>query len=251
MAETEPRVNKNKIDGSPGIKRIATLLAILAPGIAATGCTIHSHVDELPVSQPLAPMPKPSWEVGTTWHYLAKWKLFDSGTRVWRQVEAQRDDLHRLITNQGCKVTQADWFTPAVHVRDCRAAGAGFTQEVTPTFDTWPLEGGIKQQVKRVGDTWPLQVGKSWHYKTSGVNSRGWEWEEMDSRCVVESEVRVEIPAGGFDTFKVVCESKWWKGTWYVAPSLGTYALYISDPDLTERKRYEYLETSPPELSGP
>ncbi len=214
------------------LNRMLVVLAVLSASLATTGCTLYPHVDEYPVSQPLQPMPEPDWDVGTTWYFLEKWRPVDYGREYWERIEAHRGERHVTADSIGCTMTRSDWFEPAVHSLGCYRGGVG-----------------VKREVTRTGDPWPLEVGKSWQYTTSGVNSRGYRWKRRDYWCLVEAQVRVVIPAGGFDTFKVVCESRRWKGTWYVAPSLGTYALYVDDPDLIEITRYEYLKTDMTESS--
>lgn len=206
-------------------KRATIVFLILASSLAETGCTIYGRVDERTVSQPLAPMAEPSWPVGTTWHYEETWRLLDSGSKAWWRIESQGSETFTMLDNTGCKETQADLFTPAVHVQDCEFA----------------LVDRIRQ-VTRTGETWPLEVGKSWRYTTSGLTSRGRRWKSSESECLVESSVRVEIEAGAFDTYKVVCRYPNLKKTWYISPRLESAVIYIRDPDGFHTKRYERLD---------
>lgn len=237
-------MNKKLVGGSLGTRLIALTLAALASGLVATGCATYTDVDEMPVSQPLAPMQEPSWEVGTTWHFLLKWKLLDSGSPVWWRVTEQDASTFTTVDNRGCTLTGVDLFSPYVLVRDCLPSRRGRNQEVT-----------------RLGEPWPLEVGRSWRYTASGnyvgersgkaVENRyagkpvGWSWESLVTECRVESQVRVKISAGAFDTYKVVCNHPRWRKTWYIAPSLEGIVMHIIDPESAKIRRYERLEIDP------
>ena len=221
--------------------RATFLCLLLGSGLATSGCTIYGRVPEQPVAQSLPAMPEPSWPVGTTWHFLEKSKPLDSGTAVWWRVAENSSETLTIVDNGGCTANRVDLFSPALLVKDCRSSGTDSTQVV-----------------ERQGDPWPLQVGKSWRYTASDkktyfsggevfgsldtgnrVLSRS---KSLESECRVESEVRVEISAGAFDTYKVVCTYRKLKKTWYISPSLEGVVMHIVDPDSWETRQYERIE---------
>lgn len=68
-------------------------------------------------------------------------------------------------------------------------------------------------------DIWPLEVGKAWSYAATGFsNGNGWD---SGTGCEVTGTARVTVPAGSYDTYRVLCNSKWTKQTFYVSPEEG------------------------------
>jgi peptidoglycan hydrolase-like protein with peptidoglycan-binding domain/surface antigen len=76
---------------------------------------------------------------------------------------------------------------------------------------------------------WPLEVGATAAYSTAATASAAAElW-----RCTVDGRQRTAVPAGAFDTFRIVCEpdagntAKTRSRTWYYAPAIGSYVRYV------------------------
>ena len=143
-------------------KRATVLLAVLATGLAATGCATYTHVEEMPVSQPLPPMREPGWEVGTHWHYLRKQQVLDSGRRVWQYLESQRDDSRRLAMNTGFRVTNQDLFSPATRATDYQLPGRERRQDVPPSTSA-TRTGGRSLATSTSGQTCWYQTDRREH----------------------------------------------------------------------------------------
>ena len=45
----------------------------------------------------------------------------------------------------------------------------------------------------------------------------GTNWSTHQT-CEVDSQVRLAVPAGEFDTYKIVCQDRWSDEIWYIAP---------------------------------
>ena len=70
------------------------------------------------------------------------------------------------------------------------------------------------------GEIWPLTVGKKWQYRYSGGDKSGSKWKGK-MRCKAKKQVRVDVPAGSFETYHIVCDTKNYRRQYYVSPELG------------------------------
>ncbi|EKV30374.1 hypothetical protein C882_4333 [Caenispirillum salinarum AK4] len=104
----------------------------------------------------------------------------------------------------GRSLTDAAYFAPNLEWNDCGdGAWASGTGEITGSS----------------GSLWPLSVGKTASWDYVHTNSRG-DADRNTRRCEVEDTARVTVPAGTFDTFKVVCNDRWRTRTFYYAPEV-------------------------------
>jgi hypothetical protein len=55
---------------------------------------------------------------------------------------------------------------------------------------------------------WPLEVGKTWEYAYNWENITDRQTAELVRRCTVEAIESITVPAGTFDSFRVVCRNK-------------------------------------------
>ncbi|MEO1407631.1 MAG: hypothetical protein AAFV54_14240, partial [Pseudomonadota bacterium] len=183
------------------------------------------------VAQPMPPMQKPDWPAGTEWQLMARWRvMIDGGGELWWRIDKKGKRTFTTVDSRGCRRMYEDWFTPPLMFRDCDFARVDLVQEV-----------------ERTGETWPLQLGRSWSYTVSGLDHRGTRWRSRKAKCFVDSAVQVTIEAGSFDTYKVVCRSMGVRETWYMSPSLGTFAIYIREPDAYQTEYIEYVALDLPE----
>ena len=173
--------------------------------VALMGCqtTQTTTEKEEPVQSALEPIQQPpEILVGDAIIWLA------DGQRERRNEVTSRDDRQITITSDnGCIFSvPMTGFGPSYSYKNCDGYTA--TQEVEPPSES----------------PYPISVGKSWSYVYSGI----WEGEPWkDTRkCSVEATARVTVPLGDFDTFKVVCNDRWTRRTWYVSPEVGRSVKY-------------------------
>ena len=55
---------------------------------------------------------------------------------------------------------------------------------------------------------WPLAVGKKWEGKYSGTNTSGGPFSE-ERNCEVASQEQIQVKAGSFPAFKIVCQGRY------------------------------------------
>jgi hypothetical protein len=75
----------------------------------------------------------------------------------------------------------------------------------------WHMEKGSNGYRKRASPAnfylaWPLRVGESWHYTYFWEDSNG--RRQQARTCTVEEREDVTVPAGTFQTFRVVCRNQ-------------------------------------------
>jgi CubicO group peptidase (beta-lactamase class C family) len=151
--------------------------------------------DEMPVSKELAPMEKPTTEVGDKWNAVRK------GEEFIETAIALDGDVVTYETSDGCIYKELEWgFAPSLEWSDCPGSVDG-TQKIT----------------KSKGSPWPMQVKTKFEYSFTGEGDGEWRGER---KCEVKKQVRVKVPAGEYDTFKLECKDKWDTRTWWISPEL-------------------------------
>ena len=170
----------------------------------ATGAVGHSPsasaADVKPVSAALAPMPKPTPQIGST----RTWK--DSyGKKYSETITGVNKTTANYKTSYGCTATRAhhEFLAQYLKWENCGRRRSNGRGTITN------LEGRI----------WPLQVGNKWKYDYEGSTDSGRSWSGQTS-CEVTGQVRVSVPAGSFDTYRVACETANVKRTYHISPLL-------------------------------
>jgi len=121
------------------------------------------------------------------------------GTRTWREG----DSLH-FDSTDGCSGSYPEPFSFAVSWESC---GDG----------EWSTGGRAFES--REGEIWPLEVGKTVRWTAAATNSEG-SRSHNERICRVDGTERVEVPAGIFDAFRVICDDKKDRTTDHYAPAL-------------------------------
>ena len=193
------------------MKRTLILLAGLL-GLSACQTVVVGTPEESEVSKPLAPMAKPQLAVGDTWRGID-----DKARAISTRVIAVDGEQISLLRSDGCIQSMKAWeFATSDVGKDC-AIPDGFHE----TFTSESL--------------WPLEVGKTATYVGQGSYDEGQtDWSTLRN-CEVESQVRIAIEAGEFDTYKVVCKDRWSDEVWYFAPEakeLVHFERYHRDRDI-------------------
>lgn len=176
--------------------------------VALMGCQTTTEKQatsgkEEPVQAALKPiLEPPEILVGDTLIWL------ENGQKELRNEVTALDDRQLTVAgDNGCTFSvPITGFGPSYFYKNC--GGYSGTQEVEPVSES----------------PYPISVGKSWNYVYSGI----WEGEPWkDTRkCSVDGTARVTVPLGDFDTFKLVCNDRWTRRTWYVAPEVGRSVKY-------------------------
>lgn len=185
--------------------RIMGVVAV-ASAVGLVACAQGPAVEHLPVATALSEaafVPPPVGQQAT-------W-LTEDGSNVTWTVVAVDDGSYSLRSDQGETATDVTPFfaTAAWSVRD----GAG-----TTTFDGDPRS------------LFPLRVGNRAEWQSRGINND--EAFQSATRCTVSEQVRVVVPAGDFDTFKVDCiagsdlSNPSSRSTYYYAPAVGDIVRY-------------------------
>lgn len=128
------------------------------------------------------------------------------------------------------------------------------------TWDT-PERAGTAQVSAAVDALWPLEVGQTAAFaetiESTGKTDRKARSYARGQRCWVDGTENLTVPAGNYDTYRIVCEqsgSSWsprarnQRQTWYYAPVLGHYVMELKEGDRDDAKvrrlaAYEFPET--------
>jgi hypothetical protein len=98
------------------------------------------------------------------------------------------------------------------------------------------LDGKLEEKAtpSRRDYAWPLTVGTSWEYTYTRERLFDRQTEELITAAVVEREETVTVPAGTFQTFKLVYRNTRTQvvgGEWWYAPAVKSYVrqrFYVS-----------------------
>ncbi len=163
----------------------------------------------------LEPMEKPAalpFVSGTEVHWLKEGK---ESIYYYESV----DEMYTVRRDDGCSWTRMTYmFAPSLKWNNCEDSNG--TQKITETKGSpWPLSDKTEFQYTFTGK-WSDGMGQPWRST----------W-----KCKVDKQVRVKVPAGEYDTYKLVCEDEWNKRTYWISPELGhrvafeeNHKIYIS-----------------------
>lgn len=171
---------------------------------ALASCTTGPETK--PVTTALSPALQPDDAVGDTY-------VWDTGEGlVTDQIVAIRDGYVSWESSDGGSWTAAtDFALPATRWSDPAEHGEG-EQKATE------IRGAV----------FPLQVGNDMTMKVEGRSDRypdGWR-NRRD--CEVKSQENITVPAGSFDSYKVVCVSGKRTRTFFYSPEVGHIVYYRS-----------------------
>jgi hypothetical protein len=184
------------------------LLAACASAAPPTPSGLPKTPRELKVEVP------PEWRPGDRWVY--RWSnAAQSGARTVEVVEVRSMGGARYYVARSDDVHE--YWTPELHwaalVRDAKVEARMLPPE--PWF------------------VWPLEVGRRWTH--SGVFEDRTGRRESTHQFLVEASETVEVPAGRFETLRVVRETATlhFDRYWY-APSVGSYVKWTGRRGETE-----------------
>ncbi|MDZ7839722.1 MAG: hypothetical protein U5R46_02705 [Gammaproteobacteria bacterium] len=175
-------------------------------------------VDEMPISTELPTMEKPTrGDVGYVW--VAR---HSDGSRYEQELLSIDDNGLNWKDNRGCTWTQPRFF------------------EFEPVTEWANCAGGVEKGRQYIdsakGAAWPLNDDTEFHYRYRGIGG-SYNWRGT-RRCKVDGQVRVSVPIGEYDTYKVVCKTQWDERTWWVSPELGDAVAYKRWHENDAERRY-------------
>lgn len=185
-----------------------SLIAAVIGAAALAGCSSMPSLSgggsgSSPAAHGLAPAPAPIYSPGDTFVYD------DSGTVTTERVVSTSPDRVVWTNDQGL-----------IWTKD--------TAVVTPPLmwsDDPELGRGRQTLIGSPHQLFPLQEGNVIAYSVRGSSENapaGWQDEH---RCVVAGQEAVEVKAGRFDTFRIDCQRKDYRDTYFYSPSVQNYVL--------------------------
>jgi len=184
--------------------------------LTVSACTMTSST---PVSEELPPANLVTYAEGSKW-------TWDRGGNVeTSEVVSIDGDLLKFEQNNGCTYTRhADMFGPEISYENCGGRGA------------------VLEIVNTKGQIWPLKVGnrQSWTFQSDVSGQK----DSQTRSCVVDSQEQITVPAGQFDTYKIVCKSPGQNRTSYYAPSVKSNVKIVNKKIGISKNLYELISVS-------
>lgn len=122
--------------------------------------------------------------------------------------------IHDYVNNKG---EAYSWRTEGVNGSRIHIKSSGGCNDESdaeylhyPSYKWWGCKGDDSENTEvglEQGTIWPLQLGNSWTVKWRGNSVDGRYWRNTAS-CEVVAEERVQVPAGEYDAYKVVCTTR-------------------------------------------
>jgi len=185
-----------------------SLIAAVIGAVALAGCSsmpsfTGGESGSKPPANGLAPAPAPIYSPGDSFVYD------DNGTVTTERVVSTSPDRVVWTNDKGL-----------IWTKD--------TAVVTPPLmwsDDPELGRGRQTIIGSPHQLFPLQEGNVIAYSVRGSSENapaGWQDEH---RCVVAGQEAVEVKAGRFDTFRIDCQRKDYRDTYFYSPTVQNYVL--------------------------
>lgn len=174
--------------------------------VALTLVSCASGPETRPVSKALAPAPKPTYAVGDRFI----WQTKDG--EVTDEIVSIRGDSLRWRSSTGSTwMTPIDFSMPAESWMDTSDDGFG---------------RGEQEATEIRGAMFPLKVGNQTSMRVQGKSDTwpdGWDHQR---NCEANDQENIDVPAGSFDTFKIICASGNRTRTYNYSPEVGHIVYY-------------------------
>lgn len=199
------------------LRKCSWAIVLASAALVVAGCQTTSEapaekpvamlqIAEAPVEKELAPADFMARPIGSKWTWREEGK-----DDVTFEIVSADGVLTVFQGTDGCKSTlDADGFTVYRAWENC-SGGSG------------------SQEIDRPEKIWPLEVGKSETFTYTGQNSKGHTWSGSRT-CEVTGTANVTVPAGTFDTYRVVCSDKGNRYVFHYAPELGSSITVTRNP---------------------
>ncbi|MYA97604.1 MAG: hypothetical protein F4X91_14495 [Nitrospinae bacterium] len=209
------------------MKRIVITSLTFAFATFALGHSPLAQTAEIKaVSVTLAPMPKPAPQIGST----RTWK-HSNGKKYTETIVGADETTAKYQTSSGCTSTRPhhEFLSQYFEWKNCGSRRSNGRGTITN------LEGKI----------WPLMVGNKLKYDYEGSLDSGRSWSDRN-KCEVKGQVRVNVPAGSFDTYHIVCESEYIRREYHISPDIKMNVLYKWEHKYKLRDRFRELVSYEP-----
>ncbi|MEM6621798.1 MAG: hypothetical protein AAF674_06180 [Pseudomonadota bacterium] len=195
------------------------ILALSAVVALAAACA--QPIETRPVSAELAPLEYRAPVLGDR----MVWQ--DGDDQIVWTVAGMSDGLVTSASSTGCRWTGATLLAPSTRWENCD-----------------PFSDGTHTYAK-TGEIFPLQVGNAMSFDASGSNVDGDTWDNVRT-CTVDGTAQVDVPAGTFDTYRVICDDGNTRRTFFYAPETGTPVMYERlRRNQNERRLYKLVSFTP------
>ncbi len=182
-----------------------SLTAVVIGVLALAGCSSGQSLtgSRTPPAQGMAPAPAPIYSPGDSF-------VFDDGGTVTTERVVSTSPDRVVWTNDSGLIWTKD------------------SAVVTPPLmwsDDPELGRGRQTLIGSPHQLFPLQEGNVIAYSVRGSSENapaGWQDEH---RCVVAGQQSVEVKAGRFDTFRIDCQRKDYRDTFFYSPTVQNYVL--------------------------
>ena len=203
---------RSSVDESIPMSKKKLLLALL---ISILNCVVirvsaFEELGEVTLQPMEKPLPLPM-VAGTEQHWLKSFFFKNKKKEHIIYYKTVNTKTYSVRDSDGCSWTRmTNMFAPTLQWYDCY-------QERT----------GIQEIVNSMGTPWPLSEITEFEYEFTGRWDDGFgaQWHET-RKCKVDSQVRVRVPAGEFNTYKLICEDPSLKWTYWISPKLGHRVAY-------------------------
>ena len=178
-------------------KKLFVLLTLITSSFAIP-VSAFEELGEVSLKPMEKPLPLPI-VTGTKLYWLK------DGKEYIIYYESADSKITRTRGSDGCSWTQMNgMFAPSLEYYDCH-------QERSVTVEI----------IRTTGSPWPLSEETEFGYEFAGEYDDGFNPQWQSTRyCKVDKQVRVRVPAGEFDTYRLACEDKWNTITYWIAPQL-------------------------------
>ena len=156
----------------------------------------------------LKPMEKPSplpIVTGTELYWLKDGKEY---IIFYESVDSK---MSRTRDSDSCSWTRmTGTFAPSLKYYDCYQERSATVEIIRTTRSPWPLHEKTEFEYEFAGEY------------DDGI---GGQWQSI-LYCTIDGQIRVKVPAGEFDTYRLVCESEWDRLTYWISPQLGHHVAF-------------------------
>jgi len=160
------------------------------------------------------------------------------------QLTVSGTELHRLKDGKEYSSFYDSVDAETTMVKDSEdCSWTSMTARMAPSLSWNHCNGssGTQKITKTKGSPWPLSTKNKFQYGFRGKRSDSGKPRTSTRKCKVDGQERVEVPAGEFNTYKVVCKDQWNKRTIWVPPELG-HGVAFKKKHNTDNSRSYMLE---------
>lgn len=189
------------------MKKLA-IMAVSVSALALAACQTTSIQEQPATTANLAPAERVTLKAGE----VRKFKRSRNGEETITTVTLAKPGVYRFETSNGCTGTAlaSDRFAPTLTWNKCGD---------NPNWNT-----GSSTIKTKTGELWPLKVGNKVSYSLTAKSHTGRSSDNVRD-CEVTGTVNVTAVGKAYDAYKVVCNDRFNRRTFYYAPSVESVVL--------------------------